>query len=55
MQFSLWIPAEMVDAGWQTVKQVRNDMANTLGLGVQVIRVALIRQGPMLEAVHIDG
>ena len=55
MWSSLWIPAETVDAGQQTVTPVPADAVNAPGLGAQVVRMALISQEHMQDAVHVDG
>ncbi len=55
MQSSLWIPAETVDAGQQTVKAVPADAVTAPGLGAQVVRMVLISRERMQDAVLVDG
>ena len=55
MQFSLWIPAEMVDAGRRTTTPVPADVVNAPGLGAQVAHMALISRGLVQGTVHVDG
>ena len=55
MLFSLWIPAEMEDAGQRTVTQVPTDVVNAPSPGVHVTCMALVSWEHMSGAVNVDG